>query len=66
MRNSLFAVLLGSAAMVYGFQAPKAARPKNWDTGWQPLFNGKDLTGWVKVGHEKCEAEDGTIHGQGL
>ncbi len=27
------------------------------------MFNGKDLTGWVEVGHEKWEVENGTIHG---
>jgi hypothetical protein len=36
------------------------------DTGWVSLFNGKDLTGWVKVGEEKWEVEDGTIHGLGI
>ena len=33
---------------------------------WVKLFNGKDLTGWVPVGHEKWTVEDGTIHGQGV
>jgi len=32
---------------------------------WVQLFNGKDLTGWVPVGHEKWTVEDGAIHGQG-
>ena len=32
---------------------------------WVKLFNGKDLSGWVSVGHEKWTVEDGTIHGQG-
>jgi hypothetical protein len=36
------------------------------ETPWQPLFNGKDLTGWVKVGNEKWEVESGEIHGSGL
>jgi len=30
---------------------------------WTPLFNGKDLNGWVKIGQERWEVEDGTIHG---
>lgn len=30
------------------------------------MFNGKDLTGWAKVGDEKWEVIDGTIHGQGI
>ncbi len=33
---------------------------------WVRLFNGKDLTNWVPVGHEKWTVEDGTIHGQGI
>lgn len=33
---------------------------------WVSLFNGKDLTGWVKVGNEKWEVEQGAIHGQGI
>jgi hypothetical protein len=33
---------------------------------WVKLFNGKDLTGWAAVGHEKWTVEDGTIHGQGV
>jgi hypothetical protein len=33
---------------------------------WVRLFNGKDLTNWVEVGHEKWTVEDGAIHGQGV
>ena len=28
---------------------------------WVQLFNGKDLTGWVEVGKEKWEVQDGVI-----
>src|SRR3954469_22022592 len=66
MRISLFAALLATAIVASAFQPPKAARPKMWDSGWAPLFNGTDLTGWVPVGHEKWEVEDGAIHGQGV
>src|SRR4026209_861334 len=66
MRHSLPALLLASAAVVFGFQAARAPRPKPYETGWVSLFNGKDLTGWVKVGNEKWEVENGTIHGQGI
>jgi len=27
------------------------------------LFNGKDLSGWVNIGQEKWEVENGTLHG---
>ena len=33
---------------------------------WQPLFNGRDLTGWVPVGKESWTVEDGIIHGKTL
>jgi hypothetical protein len=33
---------------------------------WVSLFNGQDLTGWVKVGNEKWLVENATIHGQGI
>jgi hypothetical protein len=33
---------------------------------WVSIFSGKDLSGWVKVGNEKWDVEDGTIHGQGI
>ncbi len=33
---------------------------------WQPLFNGKDLTGWEKVGNENWTVEEGAIYGEGV
>ena len=66
MRKLSLCVLLASAALVHGFQPPKAAPVKYWNTNWESLFNGKDLAGWVKIGHEKWEVDDGTIHGQGI
>ncbi len=68
MRRSI-AVAIGclTAATLLRAQAPRATeRPKPPETGWVSLFNGKDLTGWVKVGNEKWEVEDGVIHGQGV
>ena len=69
MRN-LFVTVLAAAAVIvppsYGQAPKKAPRVQNPDTGWVSLFNGKDLTNWVKVGNEKWEVEDGAIHGQGL
>ncbi len=43
-----------------------AAAPSDPFTRWESLFNGKDLSGWVKVGKEKWEVVDGVIHGQGI
>jgi hypothetical protein len=33
---------------------------------WQSIFNGRDLAGWVNVGQEKWDVENGIIHGQGV
>lgn len=42
----------------------KEAKPTGDDTGWTPLFNGKDLTGWsVKSGKATYKVEDGAIVG---
>jgi len=46
-------------------QVPKNRAPYP-NEQWVRLFNGKDLTNWVPVGHEKWTVEDGTIHGQGV
>ncbi len=34
------------------------------ERGWIPLFNGKDLSGWVKNGAEKWVVDDGAILGE--
>jgi 3-keto-disaccharide hydrolase len=59
-------ILLVSLFASIAFAQQRDQRPPPPDTGWVSLFNGKDLTGWVKVGEEKWEVEDGTIHGLGI
>lgn len=46
-------------------QAPASQTPRVRPPGedWVPLFNGKDLTGWVNIGNQKWAVEDGTLHG---
>jgi hypothetical protein len=41
-------------------------RPRLPGESWVALFDGTDLSHWVKVGKEKWEVEDGVIHGQGI
>jgi hypothetical protein len=60
MTRFLCFLLLASLA------AAQTGRPRLPNEQWVNLFNGKDLTGWVKVGNERWEVEDGTIHGQGI
>lgn len=58
MRNLLVVVL--SAVALYAQNTPPSKAPGE---DWVPLFNGKDLNGWVEVGKEKWAVENGTIHG---
>jgi len=53
----MLALIIAAAILV---QSPKA---KLGGEDWVPLFNGKDLSGWQKIGAERWEVEDGTIHG---
>ncbi len=43
----------------------KPLKPGECDEGWQPLFNGKDLTGWFATGWARWEVKDGVLIGQG-
>ena len=58
MRIAWF-VLLSVSALAQ--RAAKTPPPPGED--WVSLFNGGDLNGWVKIGNEKWEVEDATIHG---
>jgi hypothetical protein len=60
MRLTLSALLLCSAAWA------QHTRMKLPNEQWVKLFNGRDLAGWIEVGHEKWTVEDGTIHGQAV
>jgi len=57
-----FPVLLTAAFFAMTLSA-QSSRPKPPGEDWVELFNGKDLTGWEKIGNEKWEVENGTIHG---
>jgi hypothetical protein len=52
-----------AASLVF---AQRPQRPKLPGEDWVPLFNGKDLKGWVEIGKEKWVVENGTIHGQAI
>lgn len=61
MRVSLiFTAILFCVPAVFGQETTQPA-PK-----WQSLFNGKDLSGWKKIGNEKWVVEDGAIYGEGI
>jgi len=56
MRKSLSIVVLFGAWCL----------PTIAEDGWQPLFNGKDLTGWENHGQEKWMVESGEILGEAV
>jgi hypothetical protein len=72
MRLCFFLFIAGIAAFTpppasaqAGRTAPRAAS-REFDESWVVLFNGKDLSNWVKVGNEEWTVEDGTIHGKAV
>ena len=62
---SIRALLLLAIPALLCAQTPRNRAPLP-NEQWVKLFNGKDLTGWVPVGHEKWTVEEGTIHGLAL
>ncbi|MBI1357169.1 MAG: DUF1080 domain-containing protein [Acidobacteria bacterium] len=61
---------LASLALLSLISLPLAAqnrpRPRILGAEWVSLFNGKDLSGWTEIGHEKWVVEDGVIYGEGV
>ena len=55
-----------SLLLVAAGAAQNRPRPRALGVEWQSLFNGKDLSGWKKVGKEQWEVVDGAIFGQGI
>ena len=53
-------------ALAGALSAQSRPRPRALAPEWVSLFNGKDLSGWRKVGNEKWEVVDGAIFGQGI
>jgi len=49
-----------AAVPAFGQRSPRPGED------WVPLFNGKDLTGWVEVGKEKWIVDGGVIHGEAV
>jgi hypothetical protein len=52
-----------TAALLLGMIASCAPSPSAPEPGWKPLFNGKDLDGWVVNGTAIWKAEDGVLVG---
>ena len=59
-------VVLLALPVIFLAQTPRNKANLLPNEQWVSLFNGKDLTGWTKVGAENWTVENGTIHGQGV
>lgn len=64
MRVLVLSLLAAVAGGV--LQAQPSNRPKTLSPEWVSLFNGKDLSGWRKVGQERWTVVDGAIFGEGI
>ena len=56
-------LLAWTLVTVTAAQSNQSAQPKLPGEDWVALFNGKDLSGWVKIGNEQWSVENGSIHG---
>ena len=66
MRHRILAIvcsMLVGCVLVYA-QATAPAKPKPPGEDWVQLFNGKDFTGWKKVGQQDWSVTDGIIVGR--
>ena len=63
--TSFFAVI-GVLTLASIASAQRPTQPVVLTPEWKSAFNGKDLTGWRKVGNEKWVVEDGAIYGEGI
>ncbi len=63
MRTKIRAVIPTLTFLVTLTHAQRSVRPGE---DWAPLFNGKDLAGWVAVGNEKWIVDGGVIHGEAV
>lgn len=61
MRFLVFTTVVLLGTMGIHAQETQVFNPK-----WEPLFNGRDLSGWKKIGQEKWVVEDGAIYGEGI
>lgn len=62
---SVSGVLL-AFALSFSSTAQQRTKAKLPGEDWVSLFNGTDLSGWVKIGNESWTVEDSIIHGKGV
>ena len=65
-RIVLATLSVGLASVFFPLLEAQFQRPTTLAPRWAPLFNGRDFSGWRKVGNEKWVVEDGAIYGAGV
>lgn len=58
--------LLATTLVGVGLAQKPKGRAELPNEQWNPIFNGKDLSGWNEVGKEKWSVENGLIHGKAV
>ncbi len=58
--------LIVCMALMTTLAAAQGSHAKLPNEQWVKLFDGRSLTGWIEVGHEKWTVQEGTIHGQAV
>jgi hypothetical protein len=65
-KRLLAGVLVAVLTVATGIGLVAQQKMKLPGNDWIQMFNGTDLTGWVKIGAESWTVEDGLLHGRGL
>ena len=65
-RRALVSLMTLAVIVVAGTVLVAQDKAKLPGEDWVSLFNGTDLSGWTKIGHESWTVENGVIHGKGL
>ena len=66
MKRIYSAAVMASVALCLAWTGMWAQQNKLAGEDWVALFNGNDLTGWTRIGHESWAVENGLIHGKGV
>ena len=66
MRFQTLLCALIAGTLLSSVAPAQSEKPKLPGEDWVSLFNGKDLSGWVKIGKESWTVENEMIHGKGV
>ena len=64
LMKSIILLTFGVVLSLFALPSALGAARASSESGWVPLFNGKDLSGWKNNGEERWVVEDGAILGE--